>query len=105
MAVRRTFYTPSSRIQHMSITHSGPDVFVSQPFLNRPDADSLFEKVGCQSSGGRATGSAIPSGINGGPSYINTKYAYYRKNANPLWELSVGLSLKNFYFLSFSLVF
>ena len=60
---------------------------------------------GVQSSGGQPTSLAIPSGINGGPSYNYTKYAYYSENANPLWGLSVGLSVKSFYFLTFSLCF
>ena len=58
-----------------------------------------------QSSGGQVASSVIPSGINGDPNYNNAKYVYYSGNANPLWRLSGGLSLKNLYFLDFSLIF
>ena len=58
-----------------------------------------------RSSGEQATSLVIPSGINGDPNYNNIRYAYSRGNANPLWGLSVGLSLKNFYSLDFSLIF
>ena len=76
--------------------------------------DGHTELVGCrfrlrgggvQRSGGQPASLAIPSGINGDPSFNDAKYAYHRENANPLWGLSVGFSLKNLYFLGFSMIF
>ena len=42
---------------------------------------------------------------DGDPNYEKSKYAYYRENANPSWGLSVGLTVKNFYSLDFSMIF
>ena len=76
--------------------------------------DGHTELVGCrfrlrgggvQRSGGQVASTLIPSGINGDPNYKKLKYAYYKENANPLWGLSVGISLKNFYSLDLSLIF
>jgi hypothetical protein len=41
-------HAPAATIQNMGVDHGGPDIFMTEQLLNRPEIISVLQEVGCE---------------------------------------------------------